>query len=83
MNELTSYALSHQEFVYGIVVGWAATHPRIIVRFLFNSAMKIPFVDSLVKKHGPELRAWVKEGSDELIEDIDKADGPDPEKPKP
>jgi triphosphoribosyl-dephospho-CoA synthetase len=71
MNIIMNWAASHQQFLAGAVLGWASTHPRVIVKALFQAAMKLPALDALVKKNGPALHAWVKEGAEELVQDID------------
>jgi hypothetical protein len=71
MTLALNWAAAHQQFVYGAILGWAGSHPRVIVKALFQAAMKLPALDALVKAHGPALHAWVKEGADELVQDID------------
>lgn len=72
MSELLSYAVNHQELVYGFVAGWLLRNPAQVVRIVFNALVKIPGVHDFVVKNAPTIKAWVKEGEAELEKEIDE-----------
>jgi hypothetical protein len=81
-NLIMSWAGSHQQFLVGLVAGWASTHPRVIVKAGFKLLMKIPAAESFVKANGPALHTWVTEGASELVSDIDEQAATPAETPK-
>jgi hypothetical protein len=62
MNAVMSWASNHQQFLAGLVCGWAATHPRVIVKAGFRAAMRVPGAEEFVKKNGPAIHALDRRG---------------------
>lgn len=71
MSELTSYALSHQEFLYGVVSGYALSHVPQLVGFLFHQAIRVPIIRQAILANPERSKQIIAEIEKELEKEID------------
>jgi hypothetical protein len=63
-----NFALSHQQWVEGMALGFLLSHPGSCAIVLFNLFVKIPYVGPWIAAHPDDAKAWA-DGFDKSIDD--------------
>ncbi len=71
-NMAMNWVVNHHEFLLGIAAGWAAANIPVLVGFVFDQAMKVPYLRSLVLRNPAKIKAYIKEIEDALEKEIDE-----------
>jgi len=67
-----NWVVNHHEFLLGIAAGWAAANIPVLVGFVFDQAMKVPYLRALVLRNPAKIKAYIKEIEDALEKEIDE-----------
>lgn len=66
-----NFLWSHREYFAGLATAYAFSHLNLAVDFVFNQAMKISWLHSLVLSNPDKIKAAVDSVRDEIDKDID------------
>ncbi len=62
-----NFAIAHQQWIYGIAVGFLISNPGTLATWAFNAFVKIPGVGQWIAAHPDQAKAWA-DGFDKAID---------------
>ncbi len=66
------FITSHQQWAYGVVLGFLLANPGTCALLMFNAFVKIPGVGAWIGAHPDQAKAWA-DGFDKKIDEcVDK-----------
>lgn len=80
-----SWAASHQQLLQGILYGWVASHPALLMRWSWQASVKVPVLRQLLLSNPAGTKAFAASLLAEFEKDVDEESAKDKpaDPPKP
>jgi hypothetical protein len=76
MNTVGQLALtwlsSHQQLLQGVVLGWVASHPALLMRWAWQAAVKVPILRQALLSNPASTKAFAAALLAEFNKDVDE-----------
>jgi hypothetical protein len=70
-NAVVSFLANHQELIKGMVVGYIVSHPALLMRLIWQGAMKVPGVKQVLLSNPEGTKKFAQAMLDEFDKDVD------------